>query len=98
MRGRPFERGNKMGKGRPPGSRNQRTVFSRMMDSYGEALIKQCQETDCSAHPGESPACDRDGRIWQAAASAGATSVGELTTKSRSAAMKQEKAGRRLRG
>ncbi len=43
MRGRPFERGNKMGKGRPPGSRNQRTVFSRMMDSYGEALIKQCQ-------------------------------------------------------
>jgi hypothetical protein len=43
MRGRPFERGNKMGKGRPPGSRNQRTVFSEMMDSHGEALIKQCQ-------------------------------------------------------
>ena len=43
MRGRPFEPGNKMGKGRPPGSRNQRTVFSVMMDSHGEALIKQCQ-------------------------------------------------------
>lgn len=43
MRGRPFERGNKMGKGRPRGSRNQRTVFSEMMDSHGEALIKQCQ-------------------------------------------------------
>ena len=43
MRGRPFAPGNKMGKGRPPGSRNQRTVFSVMMDSHGEALIKQCQ-------------------------------------------------------
>ena len=43
MQGRPFERGNKMGKGRPPGSRNQRTVFAEMMDSHGEALIKQCQ-------------------------------------------------------
>jgi hypothetical protein len=43
MRGRPFERGNTMGKGRPRGSRNQRTVFSEMMDSHGEALIKQCQ-------------------------------------------------------
>ncbi len=43
MRGKPFEPGNKMGKGRPPGSRNQRTVFSQMMDSHGEALIKQCQ-------------------------------------------------------
>ena len=43
MRGRPFERGNKISKGRPPGSRNQRTVFAEMMDSHGEALIKQCQ-------------------------------------------------------
>ena len=42
MHGRPFERGNKMGKGRPPGSRNQRTVFSEMMESHGEPLIKQC--------------------------------------------------------
>src|SRR5260370_21634732 len=43
MGGRPFGRGNKIGKGRPPGSRNQRTVFAEMMDSHGEALIKQCQ-------------------------------------------------------
>jgi len=43
MHGRPFERGNKIGKGRPRGSRNQRTVFAEMMDSHGEALIKQCQ-------------------------------------------------------
>jgi hypothetical protein len=43
MPGRPFELGNKMGKGRPRGSRNQRTVFAAMMDSHGEALIKQCQ-------------------------------------------------------
>jgi hypothetical protein len=42
MRGRPFERGNKLGKGRPSGSRNQRTVFAEMMDRHGVAVIKQC--------------------------------------------------------
>jgi hypothetical protein len=43
MRGRPFEAGNKMGKGRRPGSRNKRTLFAEMMEGHGEALIKQCQ-------------------------------------------------------
>jgi hypothetical protein len=43
MRGRPFEQGNKMSKGRPPGSRNQRSVLAETMGSHGVALVKQCQ-------------------------------------------------------
>jgi hypothetical protein len=43
MRGRPFEPGNKMGRGRPRGSRNRRTKFAEQMDDHGEAIIKQCQ-------------------------------------------------------
>lgn len=43
MRGRPFEAGNKMGKGRRPGSRNKGTRFAEMMEGHGEAIIKQCQ-------------------------------------------------------
>jgi hypothetical protein len=43
MRGRPFEVGNKMGRGRRPGSRNKRTLFAEMMEGHGEAIIKQCQ-------------------------------------------------------
>jgi hypothetical protein len=43
MRGRPFEVGNKIGRGRPPGSRNKRTKFAEQMDEHGEAIIKQCQ-------------------------------------------------------
>jgi hypothetical protein len=43
IRGRPFEAGNKMGRGRRPGSRNKRTLFAEMMEGHGEAIIKQCQ-------------------------------------------------------
>jgi hypothetical protein len=43
MTGRPFQPGYKMGKGRPPGSRNRRTVFAVLMDGRGESIIKQCQ-------------------------------------------------------
>jgi hypothetical protein len=43
MRGRPFELGNKIGRGRPPGSRNKRTKFAEQMDEHGPAIIKQCQ-------------------------------------------------------
>ena len=43
MRGRPFETGNKMGRGRRPGSRNKRTLFAELMAGPGEAIIKQCQ-------------------------------------------------------
>jgi hypothetical protein len=43
MRGRPFERGNTMGRGRPRGSRNKKTLFREAMEVHGEALIKKCQ-------------------------------------------------------
>jgi hypothetical protein len=43
MRGRPFELGNKIGRGRPRGSRNKRTKFAEQMEDHGEAIIKQCQ-------------------------------------------------------
>ena len=43
MRGRPFEAGNKVGRGRRPGSRNKRTLFAETMEGHGEAIIKQCQ-------------------------------------------------------
>ncbi len=43
MRGKPFEAGNKFGKGRPHGSRNRRTVLVGLMEDHGEAMIKQCQ-------------------------------------------------------
>lgn len=42
-KGRPFEKGNRIGQGRPRGSRNQRTIFTEAMENHGEAIIKQCQ-------------------------------------------------------
>jgi hypothetical protein len=43
MRGKPFEPGNKHGKGRPPGSPN-RVVSDcqKLLDGHGETLIKKC--------------------------------------------------------
>jgi hypothetical protein len=43
MRGKPFEVGNTFGKGRPRGSRNERTALVELMKDHGEAIIKQCQ-------------------------------------------------------
>jgi hypothetical protein len=43
MRGKPFEAGNTLGKGRPLGSRNKRSVLVALMEDHGEAMIKQCQ-------------------------------------------------------
>lgn len=43
MRGRPFQRGNKYGRGRPPGSRNKTArVLQDKLDSHGENLINRC--------------------------------------------------------
>lgn len=42
-KGRPFEKGNRLGQGRPQGSRNKKTVFAEAMEGHGEAIIKQCQ-------------------------------------------------------
>jgi len=43
MRGRPFEPGNQLGRGRPKGSRNKRTLFAEAMEKNGVSLINQCQ-------------------------------------------------------
>lgn len=39
MRGKPFETGNKAGKGRPAGSRNKKSIFLEMLEDRGEAII-----------------------------------------------------------
>ena len=42
-RGKPFEPGNKMGRGRPKGSRNKRNAEAiAILDQYAEPLIKKC--------------------------------------------------------
>jgi hypothetical protein len=42
-RGRPFQPGNKCGRGRPRGSRNKRTIqWEEMLSEHGEALVKKC--------------------------------------------------------
>ena len=43
MRGRPFQPGNKFGRGRPPGSRNKvARVCQDTLDSHAETLTKKC--------------------------------------------------------
>jgi hypothetical protein len=42
MCGKPFEPGNKFGKGRPPGSRNKHTQMADSIKQHGEAIMKQC--------------------------------------------------------
>lgn len=42
-RGRPFAPGNKLGRGRPGGSRNKTTLaLQGMLGQHGEALMKKC--------------------------------------------------------
>jgi hypothetical protein len=42
-RGKPFEPGNKLGRGRPRGSRNKTTVMAQeLLDSFAEPLVKKC--------------------------------------------------------
>lgn len=41
MPGRPFEPGNTFGKGRPPGSRNNKTIFQEALESHGVEIINQ---------------------------------------------------------
>src|SRR6266581_3967134 len=43
MRGKPFEPGNRYGRGRPPGSRNKITgAGQQALDDSAELLIKKC--------------------------------------------------------
>jgi hypothetical protein len=41
-RGRPFEAGNEFGRGRPPGSRNQKTlVLQELLEEHAPALMRK---------------------------------------------------------
>lgn len=42
--GRPFEPGNKLGKGRPPGSGNKKTLFQQALEQDGEAIIEKVKQ------------------------------------------------------
>jgi hypothetical protein len=43
MRGKPFQLGNKYGKGRPPGSRNKVVRNWRdLVEDHGETVVKKC--------------------------------------------------------
>ena len=43
VRGRPFQPGNKSGRGRPRGSRNKATLMAQaLLDGHSEALMKKC--------------------------------------------------------
>jgi hypothetical protein len=43
VRGKPFEPGNKIGRGRPRGSRNKTTQLAQeLLDSHAESLVRKC--------------------------------------------------------
>jgi len=41
MRGKQFEIGNKAGKGRPPGSRNKKSIFLETLEEFAIPIIKK---------------------------------------------------------
>jgi hypothetical protein len=41
MIGKPFEIGNKAGKGRPPGSRNKKSIFLETLEEFAIPIIKK---------------------------------------------------------
>ena len=43
MRGKPFEPGNTMGKGRPRGSRNKKSIFQEALESHGTEIVNQAK-------------------------------------------------------
>ena len=52
MRGRPFQPGNKYGRGRPPGSRNRISrVCQDTLESYAEPLTKKCLSLAIQGNP-----------------------------------------------
>ena len=52
-RGRPFEPGNKLGRGRPPGSRNKRTLLGQsLLEQHEGAVVRKALS---SALQGDSP-------------------------------------------
>ncbi len=49
-RGKPFESGNKLGRGRPPGSRNKSTKFAAWIEEGGESVILACRAQALKGH------------------------------------------------
>jgi len=43
MPGKPFEPGNKLGKGRRPGSRNKKSKLEEALEEHGEVIIRKCK-------------------------------------------------------
>jgi len=51
-RGKPFAPGNKLGRGRPRGSRNKTTLLAQeLLDSYAEPLVRKCLHMALQADP-----------------------------------------------
>jgi hypothetical protein len=51
MRGKPFEPGNKMGRGRPRGSRNKKNRFNELMQEHTESIITKHKVMAMSGDP-----------------------------------------------
>ena len=51
MPGKPFEPGNTLGKGRPPGSRNVKTIFQEALESEGVEIINKVKLQALKAKP-----------------------------------------------
>jgi hypothetical protein len=52
MRGRPFQPGNKYGRGRPPGSRNRISrVCQDTLETYAEPITKKCLSLAIQGNP-----------------------------------------------
>jgi hypothetical protein len=49
--GTPFEKGNKKGRGRPPGSRNRRTIFLEALEKGGEEIIEKIKLRALNSDP-----------------------------------------------
>jgi hypothetical protein len=57
-RGRPFQPGNKFGKGRPAGSRNKATIqLQALLDGEGEAIMRKAIEGAKAGKPGPLRLC-----------------------------------------
>jgi hypothetical protein len=57
MRGKPFEPGNKAGKGRPAGSRNKKSIFLETLEEFAIPIIKKCALMALSGDRGLLRAC-----------------------------------------
>jgi hypothetical protein len=58
VRGRPFQPGNKHGRGRPRGSRNQAArLCQEMLDSHAESLTKKCMSLAYQGNAGALRIC-----------------------------------------